>query len=254
MRRIIINGMSKLKNKTNLAGFLLTFLLGYFTPLSAEVIIQLNITGEAPLNTDDQSGFMDELVTEAFRRMNVTLHTIRLPAERALKNGNNGLIDGEMSRIKGLEKKYPNFIRVPEKLMDWEFVIFSYKPMMLDHGWSSLSQKSVAHINGWKILENNIPSTAEVTRTVDADALFDLLKNKRTDYVIYELWGGRYKVRKKAIKGIKIFDKALVIREMFVYLHKKHKDLVPKLAASLAEMKKDGSYQRLVNKHLTPWR
>lgn len=219
---------------------------------ASDVVITLNVTGGVPLNNDDQTGFMDEVAIEVFQRIGIKLQTIRLPAERGLKNSNSGIIDGEMGRIKGLDKIYLNLVRVPEKIMDWEFVTFSYHEPISDQSWSGLSGKSVAYINGWKILETNVPEDAEITRTTTADGLFNLLRNKRTDYVIYELWGGLQLIQQKAMLNVNVCRTALIIKELFIYLHTKHKALVPKLAVALKEMKQDGSYQRLVDKHLTP--
>ena len=220
--------------------------------VTAESVIQLNTTGQKPLNTSNQEGFMDEVAGEAFRRMGYTLRTVQLPAERGLKNANRGIVDGEMSRIKGLDKKYPNLIRVPEKIMDWEFVAFSYEPISLDGGWNDLSGKSVSHINGWKILETNIPKTAEITKTSNAVSLFNLLRKRRTDFSIYERWGGRYLLNKMEMSEVKSCKQPLAVREMFIYLHKKNKHLVPKLAETLLAMKQDGSYKKLRDKHLMP--
>lgn len=220
--------------------------------VASDPVILLNAVGQPPLNTVSQKGFLDEVATEAFRRINVKLQTVQLPAERGLKNADRGLIDGEMSRIEGLDKQYANLIRVPEKIMDWEFVVFSYKPISLEKGWIALSGKSVAHINGWKILEKNIPASTEVTKVSTADDLFKLLRKKRTDYVIYERWGGRYLLRETSMSEVQLQNPPLAVREMFIYLNKKHKALVPQLAVALAAMKKDGSYQKLVSKHLTP--
>ena len=222
--------------------------------VASELTIRLNVTGQAPLNTQDQKGFMDEVATEAFRRINIELQTDRLPAERALKNANNGIIDGEMSRIEGLDKIYSNLIRVPEKIMDWEFVAFSYNPIDLDKGWRSLSEESVAYINGWKIIEKNIPSSTEAIKVSNATDLFKLLSKNRTDHVIYERWGGRYLLNKIFMNDVELSKPPLAIKEMFIYLHNKHKALVPKLSAALASMKKDGGYQRLVRKHLSPFK
>jgi len=221
--------------------------------IAATPTIRLNTTGQPPLNTDAQNGFMDAVATEAFRRIGITLHTSLLPAERGLKNSNKGSIDGEMSRVKGIDKVYTNLIRVPEKIMDWEFVVFSAKAIDLSQGWKAFSGKSVSHINGWKILEKNIPNDAEVTKTVNAVELFTLLEKKRTDYIIYEKWAGHYMLRKMPIENIGQHKSTLIIEEVFIYLHKKHKSIVSKLSKALESMKRDGSYQRLVRKHLSPF-
>ncbi|WP_126456917.1 substrate-binding periplasmic protein [Sulfuriflexus mobilis] len=231
---------------------MLVGLLAYGGLLWAEPILRMNTTGQPPLNTAAQDGFMDEVAAAAFRRIGYPLQTIRLPAERGLKNANRGLIDGEMSRVAGLERYYLNLIRVPEKIMDWEFVVFSYKPVELHQGWAGLSGKSVAHVNGWKILEKNLPVTTEVTKTSSAEQLFNLLRKRRTDYVLYERWGGRYLLRDLDMNDVQLRSPPLAVKEMFIYLHNRHQALVPKLSAALVAMKKDGSYAQLEKKHLLP--
>lgn len=221
-------------------------------PVYAAPILLLNTTGHPPLNTNTQNGFMDDVATEAFRRIGIELRTTKLPAERGLKNANYGLVDGEMSRIKGLDKIYTNLIRVPEKIMDWEFMVFSSKKISLNDGWNDLSGKLVAHINGWKILEKNIPSSAEITVTANSEELFTLLRKKRTDYIVYERWAGYLSLGHFNMSEVQGQFPPLAVREMFIYLHKKHKALIPKLTSALKAMKKDGSYQKMVNKHLAP--
>ena len=128
----------------------------------------------------------------AFKRIGYELQTVRLPAERGLKNANSGIVDGEMSRVAGLDKLYPGLMPVPEKIMDWQFVAFSYHVVPASQGWADLASKSVAHINGWKILEKKIPASAEITKTANATQLFNLLKRQRADCILYERWGGQY--------------------------------------------------------------
>lgn len=218
----------------------------------AQPIISINTTGNPPLNTPEKTGFMDIISREAFKRIGYTLETVKLPAERGLRNTNAGIEDGEMSRIKGMEKLYPNLIRVPEKIMDWNFVVFSQKPINLEKGWSSLSDKNLTYINGWKILEKNVPSSASVTRARSAKQMFVLFDNKRIDYIIYELWGGLLLSKSMNLKTLKLQHPPLATREMFIYLHKKHKKLVPQLAEALKQMKQDGQYDEIMNKILRP--
>ena len=217
----------------------------------AQPQLVFNVTGQPPLNTPAQDGFMDEVSREALKRIGYDLVINRQPAERALRSANTGLIDGEMSRIQGLNKMYANLIRVPEKIMDWDFFIFSKKAINLQQGWQSLKEKNIAFITGWKILENSVPESAVITKTKNSRQLFTLLEKDRTDYIVYEHWGGQYLINKLQLDNVVIQSPALAKKEMFMYLHKKHATLVPKLSKALAEMKNDGSYQRLVKKHLT---
>lgn len=222
-------------------------------PLRAETALTLNTTGNPPLNTPEQSGFMDLVTKQALARIGYQLKTVQLPAERGLINANAGIEDGEMSRIAGLERIYSNLIRVPEKIMDWEFVVFSKKVIDLHNGWHDLAQQQVAFINGWKIFEKNTPDSSFVTKVREPEQLFKLLRKNRTDYLLYERWGGLALAAKLQMDDVLINDPPLAVREMFIYLHKKHIDLVPKLARTLREMKQDGSYTDLFYKKLRPY-
>ena len=52
------------------------------------------------------------------------------------------------------------------------------------------------------------------------------------------------------LKGAMILSPALASKDMYIYLHKKHAELVPLLSKALSSMKNDGSYQKLSNKFL----
>ena len=215
--------------------------------------ITLNTTGVPPLNTPQLTGFMDLVSKEAFNRIGYILKTVKLPAERGLKNVNRGIEDGEMSRIKGLDKTYTNLIRVPEKIMDWEFVAFSQNDIKISSQWTSLSSYAVAFINGWKILENNVPKQTDITKVKNHQQLFSTLIKNRADLVLYERWGGLLLISKNPkLKSIKLHKPPLAKKEMFIYLHKKHKNIVNKLRNSLSSMKRDGTYNSIVQKILKP--
>lgn len=233
--------------------FVLVLLLysGVSSVLAANVLV-IHTTGKPPLNTSEQSGFMDMVTSEALRRMGYQLQTVQLPAERGLANSNAGIDDGEMSRISGLEKLYPNLIRVPEKIMDWEFNVFTDKNINFHGKWSDLSPYAVSYINGWKILEHNVPEQAQVSKVKNTQQLFAMLEKGRTDLVIYERWGGLSLIQKNKLENIHLLSPPLAVRDMYIYLHLKHKQLVPRLARELHQMKQDGTYQKIFDKTLAP--
>ena len=210
----------------------------------------VNTTGKPPMSNEEHSGFVDQLATEAFRRCGIKLVIDHLPAERALRNANKGIIDGDLMRIKGLDKIYPNLIRVPEKLVDWYFVAYSKKAIDLSKGWQSLANRNVAIITGWKIYEKNVPKTADLAKVRNAEQLFKLISRNRTDVVLYNHSSGQYLLKKLGIQGITEQSPPLATKEMFIYLNKKHSRLVPKLAKALADMKADGTYDRITKSNV----
>ena len=54
------------------------------------------------------------------------------------------------------------------------------------------------------------------------------------------------------LRGSKAFQPPLARREVFFYLHKRHAALAERASEVLREMKRDGSYQRLVEEVLGP--
>jgi len=209
-------------------------------------VLILNDTNEAPFTAPDGSGFLDAVAGEAFRRVGVTLRLERLPAERALVNANAGIGDGDLTRIAGLDTLYPNLVRVPEKLVDYTFTAFS-KDVSFAASWETIRARPVGHIKGWKIYEQQFVGGDNVVQVEDAGQLFRLLDRNRIEVALYERWLGAALLWQMGIKDVRAVEPSLATREMFIYLHKRHAALVPKLVVALRAIKAEGLYQRLYN-------
>jgi len=233
------------------------FAVALFLLLSANVrsdpSLILNTAAPPHLGGSNLTGFIDRVQAEALRRMGYTLEIVRLPAGRGLQNSNAGLIDGESIRIAGLDKIYPNLVRVDEKIMDLDFVAFSKQNIRINNGWNSLKHHVVSIVNGWKILEKNIPKNTTLTKVKSVAQLFALLEKDRTDLVIYERLGGLAIIADKQYNSMHVIEPPLDTREMYMYLHKKHKALIPELTKILKKMKQDGSYRQIARETLAPY-
>lgn len=207
-------------------------------------MLVLNDANEPPFTTPDGQGFLDAVAGEAFRRAGVKLRLVKLPAERGLINANAGTEDGDLTRIAGLDTQYPNLVRVPEKLIDYEFTAFS-KNAALPATWEVLRARSIGHIRGWKIYENQLKGAPAVVSSDDAAQMFRQLQLDHIDVALYERWLGLSLLKNQDIKGIVPLNPPLAKREMFIYLHKRHAALVPKLAEALRAIKAEGLYKRL---------
>ncbi|HEX8989175.1 MAG TPA: hypothetical protein VF816_14550 [Rhodocyclaceae bacterium] len=130
-------------------------------------------------------------MAEAFRRIGGEARIVRIESsERALINANNGVDDGVVPRIKGLEASYPNLVRVPEKVYENDFVAIALRFRFATPDWESLAPYQVAYMIGWKIFDQNLGGRQNVTQVKTADQLFSLLQQDRTDVILYERWRG----------------------------------------------------------------
>ena len=200
-------------------------------------------------NAAGKPGFLDLLLKEAFGRLGRKIRLQPLPAERALLNANKGFEDGDAYRIGGLEKTYRNLRRVPEPVLNAEFVAYSRGQVESSGTWSVLKGRSVGIITGWKIFEKNLTNVALLTQVRDPDHLFGLLRRGRVDVVMFGKWQGLWYLKSKGWR-FHMWPEPFAQRPMYVYLNKKHQDLVEPLADGLRAMKADGSFQRIFNSTL----
>jgi len=84
--------------------------------------------------------------------------------------------------------------------------------------------------------------------TVDsADQLFRMLDEDRIDIAVIEQMIGLETISRLGIKGVRVLSPPLLSGDWYLYLHKKHADLIPKVDNEIRKMKKDGSYDRIWN-------
>lgn len=214
--------------------------------------LTLNTDDVPPLATDNMSGYHNQLIVEAFARLNMDAEVLMVPSQRALVNADRGVDDGTLPRIAGLEKEFPNLRQVPEKIMDYEFTAFTLRDDITIRTWDDLRPYSIAYVRGWKIFEHNTVGFPSVIRTARPEQLFHLLAKRRADVVLLERWQGLYTARTIGLKGVRAMSPPLASREMFVYLHKRHEALVHPLAKALKAMKSDGAYARIDGQTLHP--
>jgi len=197
-----------------------------------------------PLSLPDGTGQLDNLLREAFRRVGREVRFEMLPSQRALSDANDGVLDGDNNRVAGLEKKYSNLIRLQQENMLWDFVAFTKSKGVTVRSWSDLANYSVGYIVGWNILEEKVRA-ANVVRVASPRQLFNLLAAGRVDVVIYEPHCGKYFLKALGISGVSTQEPPLAREKMYLYLNRKHADLVRPLEDAMRAMRADGSYDRL---------
>lgn len=206
----------------------------------------LDTSFNAPLVSPAHDGMLDALYTELFRRLGLRAQIQQVAAERGLMNANNGIDDGEAARIAGIEGSYPNLVRVPEAVIQYQMTVFSRRPFAVD-GVASLAPYDVGIVNGWKILERTITGSHSLQKLEDGRQLFTMLDRDRIDAAVIDRRQGLELVRSLGLRGIEARQPPLLQGDWFIYLNKKHAALVPRLAEELRKMKQDGSYRRILD-------
>lgn len=185
------------------------------------------------------TGFTNLFITELFGRLKLKAEvTFNPAAARALQLADGGIDDGLAARMAGLEKDYPNLVRVPEPFFVNDFVAAGTTRPAVGK-WADLAPLSVGYILGWYVFDNNVPPVRELATPKDSKQLFGLLKAGRVEVILHERWQALWQAREQDIE-LKIAEPPLAATPMYIYLHKRHADLVPRVTAELKAMKAEG--------------
>jgi len=192
-----------------------------------------------PFSSPQQNGYFDLLLKEAFSRLGRNITIEQRPAERSLKDANNGVSDGEFLRVSDIGLLYPNLLIVAEPLYEMEFAAFSkMENLTLPKNWESLSKYNTGYVIGWKIIEENIAGVPGNVGVANQEILFKLLDANRFEIAIYSRNFGRQLIRTHALKNIYSAPQSLAVEPMYLFMHKRHKSLFPRPVKILKEVKK----------------
>ena len=197
-------------------------------------------------------GFLNELARSAFERIGVKAQVHVLPPARALINANAGIDDGDVYRVAGIERDFPNLLRVTESVLDLEFTAYTMHPGIEIRTWADLAPYAVAYTTGYIYYDLHVKSAREITKTDSIEQLFPLLEKGRADVILVDRWQAQWIARRHGYV-VRRIEPPLARVEMYMYLHKKHAALVHRVGRALAELKADGSYRALHDKHLKPF-
>ncbi|MDE2592880.1 MAG: transporter substrate-binding domain-containing protein [Burkholderiales bacterium] len=207
----------------------------------------INSSYYPPFTTTEQTGFLDLFYKELGKRAGLTFKIQTLPAERALGNANSGIDDGDVCRIAGLDKTYPNLVQVSEPILSYKMKVFSRKANFTVHGAESLKPYDVGILTGWKIIERTVVGTRSLSSVETIDQLIKMLQNEKVDIIVIEEMQGRTLMKKMGANNLKTLQPSLLEGEWYPYLNKKHADLIPQITVAIKSMKQDGTYQKLYN-------
>lgn len=198
-------------------------------------------------NTPKDRKALELLSTEAFRRAGLQFKLVSNPSERSLHLANQGDVDGEGLRVSGLSSQYPNLVQVPEPFIGISFVAFAKDASIrLDRNWDSLKPYRIAFINGWKMFEANATGAKSVTKVDKPEQMFRMLDSGRIDLALYTRADGIALIRSFGLHTLAPVSPSLKDVDMYLYLNRKHEAFVPRIGQALAEMKVDGTYNRIL--------
>lgn len=172
-----------------------------------------------------------QVLREAYQGIGYDIRILRLPNKRALLTSNLGVeVDGEVSRVEGVEARFESLIRVPVAINYIDGVAFSKRDDIAINGWDSLKPYSLVVVRGVIFVEQNLTDHKldyhEVSLFTHA---IKMLQAGRSDVAILPRVNGLDAIRSSMITDIKPRGKVLTRVALYHYLHRKNADLLPEL-------------------------
>jgi len=180
-----------------------------------------------------------KVLTEAYQRLGIKVHIDTFPAGRSLIMSNNGDVDGEVYRVKGIEKTYENLVMVPVAVNKVEVVVFTKGVTFSVTGWDSLKPYTIGIRRGTKLVEKGTKGMT-VKSVTKIEQLFLKLDLGRNDVIVSSRLAGLKAMKELDIKGIRLLEPPIATKNVYHYLHKKNAHLLPGIKKVLQDMESEG--------------
>jgi len=218
-QRSIIN----LCTEVNLRSIWLIFFCFYAIAATARPLqIATSLSDSAELSQP-----ITQLIEQAYKALGYQVTIVRLPAGRSLRMANQGLYDGELFRIGGLQQQFPELIQVPVPLRQLQLFAYVQRSKKRDwQSWQTSKELIIGHVRGFK-LASQITFAGSRVETTTLTQARELLLQGKIDLLLEDEWSLAPDAELYRLPTV------LAQAELFHYVHSRHQALVPLLSQQL---------------------
>jgi polar amino acid transport system substrate-binding protein len=227
--------------------WLLTCLIGFALPPSradaapAQAVLRLSRLENIP---DQYVG--GEILKAVYRRLDIAIEFVDLPAKRALVESSQGRVDGEVHRILAVQSEFPSLLPVRASINYIEPSAFVKQRELRIDGWSSIAPYSIGIVRGVGSSERGTSGMSKVEAVATMEQLMQMLASGRIDVAVCDRFSGVLLNRKLRLDAVvRPLSPALEHIPLYHFLHERHRELVPRVEKVVQEMEAGGELERL---------
>lgn len=215
--------------------------LGRLAPAHAQTLPSRHLVLATYEDAVPEADIGVRIMTEAYRRLGITIEVRRFAAELATQRSSSGAVDGEVLRLDGLDQRYPDLVQVPVPVSLLEVAVYSRDSTRHVTAWQDLTGLNVAAVRGVTAVERAIGDLH--VRQVDTYAeLYPLLVRGEVDAIIAPVLQTRLTLG--TTRGV-YRNGLLGTYLLYHYLHRKNAALVAQVEPVLKTMLLDGTIARI---------
>jgi len=200
-------------------------------------------------NSYTLSHVVSSVLKEAYVKLGISTSISYLPGNRSLLYSSTGRVDGELFRIEGIQREFPDLIQITEPILELETIAYSSDVEFNINGWKSLNPYKLGFLRSFKKAEKN----TQGMNTYQDDSLnnlFKLLNKGRIDLVIESQIGASVILQLEDKPVIKALYPPVDRFYIYHYLHTKNKNLLLPITDVLSEMRRSGEIQQIIDSTL----
>lgn len=214
----------------------------FSTEASAREPLKLGV-----LNTSPPSVIAGAMLSEVFRQANVPLLLVTMPAARSSVEADAGRIDGEVARVASYSDTHPMLIRVDPPIDQLSISAYFKKTLQTRIAKKEdLIPYRVGYVRGLIATHNQVKDLPQHRETQSSKLLVLMLNANRFDVIVNNSASTDYYLFKLGYTDIEQVE--LTREPLHLYLHQKHRDLVPAIANTIQKMTVSGELSRVRKK------
>jgi polar amino acid transport system substrate-binding protein len=180
-----------------------------------------------------------QVLEEAYRRAGVPLSFKEVPALRALAESAGGQADGELQRIGGLARSYPQLVQVNVPINYFDAVVLTRTARFTPNGWASLRPYTIGYHRGIVAFERGTAGMKTDTAP-NNELLLRKLIGGRTDVAVMTDIEARQLLAEFKDNSILILSPPLERVQLYHYVQARHRLLAHRLETVLKAMQAEG--------------
>ncbi|WP_419799104.1 MAG: substrate-binding periplasmic protein [Terasakiella sp.] len=197
------------------------------------------------ISVEQNNVFLEALLPELLSEAKLEAKIVTIPSRRALVELNEGRIDANGLRLRILEERYPNIIKMDEPVLHIDFIAITKRDNIIVKSWADLAPYKVAYPAGWKIFDVNVPTNTNVTKVNDHMQLFNLLEIDRVDVVLLSKTIANTLLKNRKDHSFLLLNPPLHSTPSYLFFHKSRQEEAHKMAVALRRLKANGLYDSL---------
>lgn len=216
------------------------------SPPAARATQTIVFSADAPADTYAFKWFT-LIYTELFKRLGLGFRLESYALKRQGLQSESGAVDGEVNRAYGYAATQPNLVRVEEPILDLTLALYTANPTLRLQRLEDIADSKllVEYRRGILLCENALRPLTGADRLSDVVTYEQGLRKlltQRTDLYCDFTLNIAVAMHTLDLDGMARIRKVLDISKLptYPYIHYKHAELAPRMAATLKKMKAEG--------------